>query len=380
MVDNTQRRAYNTPQSAKPVRFTGRQRKDFCMSMVSRTASGVSQILHHRLFAASLLALASVAMVTYVSINIRAVTVYDGGTTRVVMSLSDDPASILESANIRLQENDTYVSRLSDEEGVISINRAFDVSVLADGITTVLRLNGGTVGEALQAAGIALDADDAVSVATESMVYDGLHIAVDRVDYEEYTVTESIPYETTLRYTNTLAVGKQISYQSGQPGERTLRYRNRVVNGEVVETELVSDEVTVEPVQAITLTGCTSGTPMSPAPYEILLDEAGQPVQYQQMFTGKATAYTNDRGLLSEYTATGRRAAVGVVAVDPNLIPYGTELYIVSPDGSYVYGYAIAGDTGGGVRSGKLITDLFMNTYEECVQFGKRTMNVYILG
>lgn len=350
------------------------------MSMVSRTASGVSQILHHRLFAASLLALASVAMVTYVSINIRAVTVYDGGTTRVVMSLSDDPASILESANIRLQENDTYVSRLSDEEGVISINRAFDVSVLADGITTVLRLNGGTVGEALQAAGIALDADDAVSVATESMVYDGLHIAVDRVDYEEYTVTESIPYETTLRYTNTLAVGKQISYQSGQPGERTLRYRNRVVNGEVVETELVSDEVTVEPVQAITLTGCTSGTPMSPAPYEILLDEAGQPVQYQQMFTGKATAYTNDRGLLSEYTATGRRAAVGVVAVDPNLIPYGTELYIVSPDGSYVYGYAIAGDTGGGVRSGKLITDLFMNTYEECVQFGKRTMNVYILG
>ena len=66
--------------------------------------------------------------------------------------------------------------------------------------------------------------------------------------------------------------------------------------------------------------------------------------------------------------------------MDPELIPYGTELYIVSPDGSYVYGYAIAGDTGGGVRSGALIADLFMETYEECVQYGKRTMNVYVLG
>ena len=350
------------------------------MSMVSRTASGVSQILHHRLFAASVLALASVAMVTYVSINIRAVTVYDGGTSRVVMSLSDDPATILESANIRLSENDTYVSHLSEEDGVIAINRAFDVLVQADGITTVVSLTGGTVGEALEAAGIVLDENDAVSVASESLVYDGMNIAVDRVEYEEYTVTESIPYETTLRYTNTLSIGEQVSYQAGAPGERVLTYRNRVVNGEVVETQLVGDVVTTEPVEAITLTGCTSGTPMSPAPYEILLDEAGQPVNFQKVYTGKATAYTNDRGQLSEYTASGRRAAVGVVAVDPELIPYGTELYIVSPDGSYVYGYAIAGDTGGGVRSGALIADLFMETYEECVQYGKRTMNVYVLG
>ena len=50
-----------------------------------------------------------------------------------------------------------------------------------------------------------------------------------------------------------------------------------------------------------------------------------------------STAYTG-----GGITATGAPAAVGRVAVNPNVIPYGTKLYIASPDGSIVYGYAIA--------------------------------------
>ena len=74
------------------------------------------------------------------------------------------------------------------------------------------------------------------------------------------------------------------------------------------------------------------------------------------------------------------RPQVGVVAVNPNLIPYGSKLYITSADGSYVYGYAIAGDTGGGVMKGTLIADLYMDTYEECIQFGKRrNFKVFVL-
>jgi len=67
----------------------------------------------------------------------------------------------------------------------------------------------------------------------------------------------------------------------------------------------------------------------------------------------------------------------GVVAVDPKVIPLGTKLYIESPDGSYVYGCAVAGDTGGAIKGNRI--DLFMDTYSECMQFGRRTMNVYIL-
>ena len=71
------------------------------------------------------------------------------------------------------------------------------------------------------------------------------------------------------------------------------------------------------------------------------------------------------------------RAQRGVVAVDPRVIPLGTRLYIETADGSYIYGNAVAGDTGGAIKGNKI--DLFMNSYSECMQFGRRTVNVYIL-
>ena len=73
-------------------------------------------------------------------------------------------------------------------------------------------------------------------------------------------------------------------------------------------------------------------------------------------------------------------AQVGVVAVNPNISPYGSKLYITTPDGSYVYGYAVAGDTGGFIYSHPdTIVDLFMNTVAECYAFGRRDIVVYVL-
>jgi 3D (Asp-Asp-Asp) domain-containing protein len=43
-------------------------------------------------------------------------------------------------------------------------------------------------------------------------------------------------------------------------------------------------------------------------------------------------------------TATGVPVTRGIVAVDPSVIPLGTEMYIPG------YGYAIAADTGGAIR------------------------------
>ena len=41
------------------------------------------------------------------------------------------------------------------------------------------------------------------------------------------------------------------------------------------------------------------------------------------------------------------------MAVDPDVIPYGTKLYITSTDGKFVYGYAVATDTGIAVQKGR---------------------------
>ena len=103
-------------------------------------------------------------------------------------------------------------------------------------------------------------------------------------------------------------------------------------------------------------------------------DENGNLVSYKKALTGRCTAYTGDG-----YTSTGMTPQYGVVAVDPNEIPYGTQLYICSPDGKVVYGYAIASDTGGACMRNTIIADLYYDTLSECYQIGVRTMNVYIL-
>ncbi|MDO4731490.1 MAG: 3D domain-containing protein [Clostridia bacterium] len=101
----------------------------------------------------------------------------------------------------------------------------------------------------------------------------------------------------------------------------------------------------------------------------------GETFSYSSKMIGSCTAYTAHPGAL---TSTGAPAQYGYVAVDPKVIPYHSELYIVSCDGSLVYGKAYAKDTGGVMRSGNRLADLFYNSTSECVNFGVRDMVIYI--
>jgi len=70
-------------------------------------------------------------------------------------------------------------------------------------------------------------------------------------------------------------------------------------------------------------------------------------------------------------------ARVGAIAVDPKVIPLGTKMYILSSGGTWIYGVAVAEDTGGSIKGYKI--DLFFDTYDECINFGVRSAAVYIL-
>ena len=73
------------------------------------------------------------------------------------------------------------------------------------------------------------------------------------------------------------------------------------------------------------------------------------------------------------YTYTGHNMANGEKpyegAVACNLVPIGTKLYIEG------YGYFVVKDRIG--HSSQL--DIFMDTYDECIQYGRRTIKVYIV-
>lgn len=92
---------------------------------------------------------------------------------------------------------------------------------------------------------------------------------------------------------------------------------------------------------------------------------------YKSCVAMEASAYLPTDGNGAGITATGTRAQRGVVAVDPNVIPLGTKVYIPG------YGVAVAADTGGAIRGHKI--DLCMESYGEAINFGRRAVSVYIL-
>ncbi|RDW18021.1 3D domain-containing protein [Oceanobacillus chungangensis] len=89
----------------------------------------------------------------------------------------------------------------------------------------------------------------------------------------------------------------------------------------------------------------------------------------------KATAYTVQSAGGSGVTATGinlnANPNIKLIAVDPNVIPLGTEVYVEG------YGYAIAGDTGGAINGNKI--DVYVPTNQEAFNWGVRTVNVTII-
>lgn len=121
----------------------------------------------------------------------------------------------------------------------------------------------------------------------------------------------------------------------------------------------------------------TAGIPMSAMqpPPTLELDENGVPTNYVCTIDAKATAYYG-----GSMTSTGSPTRQGVVAVDPRIIPYGTEMYITSLDGRYVYGFCRAEDTGGFIYTNySTSVDLYMETYAECCNWGRRGVKIYIL-
>ena len=91
--------------------------------------------------------------------------------------------------------------------------------------------------------------------------------------------------------------------------------------------------------------------------------------KYQgQRLTVNATAYYND-----PITYTGTVPKVGrTIAVDPDVIPLGSKVYI--PHFNKVF---IAEDTGSAIKGNKI--DIYMNTYNECMSWGIRQIDIIIL-
>lgn len=310
-------------------------------------------------------------------IDANKITINNGGDTQVVHLAKGTVTDALKKAEITLAEDEISVpapdSKITGDTE-INIYKTKTVSVTADGKTKDVKLALVNVYDALNYAGYEVDDDDILSTSHSDDVENINAVTINRVTYKTESTKEKIAYDTVKKNSDKVELGETKVKTKGKDGEKIVTREVKYIDGKKSSDKVVAEKRIKEPVDKVVLVG-TKGAATSGGA-GTFTDSNGATVAYSQMLTGSGTAYTAPAGA---GTATGVPAYHGGVAVNPNIIPYGSKLYIVSTDGSFVYGYATAVDTGGALMDGSAIVDCFYNTYDECVNFGRRDVNVYVI-
>lgn len=277
----------------------------------------------------------------------------------------------LDSEEIQLAKTDeinTNLDTILEEENNISIKKGIEVTLVINGEnSTYSTVEGTTIGNVV---GTLIKDTDV------QHVYDGSY-GTELVDGEVYELktryedivkqNEIMPYKIEYFEVETLEPGQEEIVVYGLDGAKEIITTKSMFGTEVLE-EVIDENILVEPINQIVNVGAKNK----------ISTEKGDLV-YSSVLTMNGSAYTagfestgknpGDAGY--GRTATGMSATKGVVAVDPDVIPLGTELYISG------YGLAVAGDTGGAIKGNKI--DLCYDTLNEALNFGRRNVSVYIL-
>ncbi len=364
------------------------------LKMKSLLTAGLSKaklVLKHKAFSMLALAVSATLVIAFTLSSVHTVRISDGNQNFVVRSMSKDTSAALKRVSL---DGEYKVKNLQNRffSTNVEISYLFPLTVTLGKTTNVYNVVAGTLGDILKTLDITLDEYDIISRPLTDYISAATMVDIVDVSYKTETRTERIPYQSNVVYSDKYTTNTKKVLKEGKEGEKVVTCSVKYVNGEAVETTVLEEKIISDAVDKTTVVG-TKKVQMAAAPApttvpassvesistltppsSLQLDTKGVPVKYSSKKTLKATAYTYTGNKCS----TGVSPQPGYIAVDPNEIPYGTKMYIVSNDGKYVYGYAIAADTGGFVR-GSVDLDLFFSTGSACRSFGVRNVTVYFL-
>lgn len=274
-------------------------------------------------------------------------------------------ADVVSYLGIKLGDDDVTMpsmfSVLSNGDRV-SVYKAGKATISVDGKTITVNTSNKTVSAILNENGITLGKEDTVTPAAGEVLKNGENAVVSRITYSEETKSEEIKVKTVYENDASLTAGQTKVKSAGKSGLKDVTYKIKYKDGKEISRTVISQKTVEKAVDKVVLKGTKQSGAVKAA-------SAGN-LKYSQKFVGTASAYYEAPGSM---TACGLTVGVGRVGVNPNIIPYGTRLYITG------YGYAVAADTGYGVTGMGRLVDLYMNSESACEQWGLRTVTVYVL-
>jgi uncharacterized protein YabE (DUF348 family) len=283
-------------------------------------------------------------------------TLDDGGTAMTLYTTATTVGQVLQQHGVSLFLGDQVIPGLQNRvtSGMtVTIQRSVPVRIKVDGHTIRTRTRAENVAGVLGQEGIALLGKDTVKPGLNDPILPNAFVRITRVREDLAVEFDPIPFETVWVPDPGVEIDATRLLQKGEIGLTKRRYR--VVYEDDQEADrFLEDAWTEQPPITKTLAYGTKIVVRT-------LQTADGPIEYWRKMRVYTTSYRPAScGKLKTdprygYTRLGWELHKGVVAVDPAVIPLKTSMYVPG------YGFAVAADTGGGVK-GKFVDLGFSDT------------------
>ena len=327
------------------------------------------------------------ALLTLTAVFLTAAVTTSHASALYILTDADDTAIVLDSAAKLPDLSSQIVNVTTGGKGYdVTLAAKQTVTVHRNGETQTVQSRNESVSRLLERIGIVPSPLETVAV---DLSGSGVEITVEEEIIYYDRVVEEVTFDTVRIANPEMKKGTEKVVQEGADGVRTSIYEVVFSNGRELSRQFVeeldstavdqiveygtAEEQTVSSVMSNNKSAISNVSKNGDGSGTLTLAD-GTTLNFSAAKSMTATAYTAGHGGVDYCTATGTTVRVGTVAVDKSVIPLGTKLFIVTTDG-LVYGTAVAEDTG--VRGNKV--DLYFDTYQQCISFGRRSCTVYIL-
>lgn len=307
----------------------------------------------------------------------KQITVKVDGKTQQYYTTADTVQQLFKAEGISIKERDkvSHEQASSLKDGMeIQVQKAFKVALNDGGETSEIWTTANTVNDFLKQQAISLNELDRLKQKeSASLSKDQNEVTITRVEKVTDVVEETVDYAVVKRNDKSLAKGKEKVVQNGEEGQVVKHYEVTLENGEEVDRKLVKEESKKDSKDKIVAIGTKVQQVQSSQPQ---ISRSNSSSGVQKTLYMHATAYTAYCAGCSGVTSTGINLRANpnqkVIAVDPNVIPLGSKVWVEG------YGYAIAGDQGSAIKGNRI--DLFMSSKSAANSFGRRNVQVKVYG
>lgn len=182
----------------------------------------------------------------------------DGRTEHLVTTAATLDQVLVERAVPELAKAWTSVqpaAQLPRDGLAVTVSTPKDVTLSVAGKKSAVTTTAITVADLLTEQGLSADLDDRVFPAADTVLAEGEHVRLDRVETSTRRVTESVGFTTTKKKSSSLWAGESRVLTAGKKGKADRTYQVTKVNGKLDKQVIVTEKVLTEPVDAVIQVG-----------------------------------------------------------------------------------------------------------------------------